>query len=81
MNGSEHRRIATEYLSTMNPECNQSGVLVSHLRQSENAPNGPSILGFGRVVQQEFPKACCQEERQKCRIFAIGVQIQLTLRK
>jgi len=31
------------------------------LRGSENAPNGPSILGFGRVMQQEFPKACCQE--------------------
>jgi len=81
MNGSEHHSIATEYLSTMNLECNQSGVSVSHLKQSENVPNGPSILVLGRVMQQELPKACCQEERQKCRIFAIGIQIQLTLRK
>lgn len=62
----------------MNLEYNQSGVSVSHLRQSENAPNGPSVLGFGRVMQQEFTKACCQEERQERGIFAIGVQIRLT---
>jgi len=54
-NSSEHCRIATEYLSMMNLECNQLGVSVSHLRQSESAPNDRSILVLGRVMQQEFP--------------------------
>ena len=76
----ERLRTSQDCNRTMNLEYNQSGVSVSHLRQLENMPNGPSILGFGRVMQQEFTKACCQEERHKRGIFAIGVHIWLLYR-
>jgi len=65
----------------MNLKCNQSGVSVSHLRPSENAPKSPSVLVLKQAMQQESPKAHCQEKRQECGILVIDIQIRLTLHK